>query len=526
MVKLSLPFSNLREVEDAIGEYQQLEEKQSFNTLQYVLDELFSSEERLHFFQEVFPGIVELAKELPTRLSNPVPILRAGNCGRHTFDQATLASLLANMFLCTFQRQDFGLGRDCVLIGRFDFLRLLSSPDFLRGANANKLRCFLDYFKTIVARKKSGDKLSNEVWFERRSAPDIKWDELSATFADVNFSMRAEGTIEDADLTGTAWQADFANAYIGGGVLGRGCVQEEIRFAISPELCVSKLLMERMRDDEAILIGGSERFCNYKGYASGFTFDGGHADESAVEGGCRLTTVTCFDAMHFGPGLGSQIKQFHPSAIRRELTKALAAFQPTAEMERKPRSEWPAVVTGNWGCGAFGGVVELKFVIQLMAAAATGRAIVYMALDTRLAERLQDLHSALVDRGATIAETLQDLRTLFQLQHSKGELLDMTQFFRDCAANAETLERGGEEHAVVGRSAQREGNRLAGDGGKEGDGNVCSRAAAACLRTLASAWLARPKAKNKMGAAGDAGSEEAAMGFSASDPSVELYVPV
>ena len=33
----------------------------------------------------------------------------------------------------------------------------------------------------------------------------------------------------------TGGQADFANKYIGGGVIANGCVQEEIRLAISPE---------------------------------------------------------------------------------------------------------------------------------------------------------------------------------------------------------------------------------------------------------------------------------------------------
>lgn len=39
-------------------------------------------------------------------------------------------------------------------------------------------------------------------------------------------------------------QVDFANKRVGGGVLGRGSVQEEIRFVICPELIVSRLLTE------------------------------------------------------------------------------------------------------------------------------------------------------------------------------------------------------------------------------------------------------------------------------------------
>lgn len=45
-------------------------------------------------------------------------------------------------------------------------------------------------------------------------------------------------------------------SYIGGGVLGTGCVQEEIRFAICPELIISRLFTERLLDNEALVIVG------------------------------------------------------------------------------------------------------------------------------------------------------------------------------------------------------------------------------------------------------------------------------
>ena len=49
-------------------------------------------------------------------------------------------------------------------------------------------------------------------------------------------------------------QVDFANKKIGGGVLGGGRVQEEIRFCICPELLISKLIMDHMDPNEAIII--------------------------------------------------------------------------------------------------------------------------------------------------------------------------------------------------------------------------------------------------------------------------------
>ena len=52
-----------------------------------------------------------------------------------------------------------------------------------------------------------------------------------------------------------------------------------------------------------------------------------------------------------------------------------------------------AVATGNWGCGAFGGDVRLKALLQLMAAAVSGRDVVYFTFgDRQLQEDLFSMH--------------------------------------------------------------------------------------------------------------------------------------
>ena len=73
-------------------------------------------------------------------------------------------------------------------------------------------------------------------------------------------------------------QVDFANSYIGGGVLNAGRVQEEIKFCMCPELIVSMLFTERMGGNEAIIISGFEQFSDYSGYASKLKFEGEFID--------------------------------------------------------------------------------------------------------------------------------------------------------------------------------------------------------------------------------------------------------
>jgi hypothetical protein len=54
------------------------------------------------------------------------------------------------------------------------------------------------------------------------------------------------------------WCSYLFNRLVGGGVLGRGCVQEEIRFVICPELIVARLFTEALDSTEALLVVGEE----------------------------------------------------------------------------------------------------------------------------------------------------------------------------------------------------------------------------------------------------------------------------
>jgi poly(ADP-ribose) glycohydrolase len=89
-------------------------------------------------------------------------------------------------------------------------------------------------------------------------------------------------------------QVDFANKYLGGGVLGQGCVQEEIMFAVCPELVVGMLFEEVMNDSEAIVISGYERFCSYRGYGHSFAYDSDFRDQCSNQ-----NVVVAIDAIPF-----------------------------------------------------------------------------------------------------------------------------------------------------------------------------------------------------------------------------------
>lgn len=157
------------------------------------------------------------------------------------------------------------------------------------------------------------------VTFTRRSVPENelpKWNACTTTFDTTPLHVSDDGTIED-DGEGLL-QVDFANKFMGGGVLNYGCVQEEIRFVICPELLVSRLFTECLAENECMIMMGCERFSAYKGYASSFTWMGAIVDETPFDSSRRRKcTIVAIDAFPFS----NRRKQYTESLMKRELNK-------------------------------------------------------------------------------------------------------------------------------------------------------------------------------------------------------------
>lgn len=159
------------------------------------------------------------------------------------------------------------------------------------------------------------------VTFARRSVPENelpKWSTCHVKFSDIALHVSEGGTIED-DGAGLL-QVDFANKFLGGGVLNYGCVQEEIRFMICPELLVSRLFTEQLNDNECLTIMGCERYNTYSGYSSTFQWINDYEDQTPFDSSHRRKcTIVAIDAIPFR----NQSSQFREAAIRRELNKVM-----------------------------------------------------------------------------------------------------------------------------------------------------------------------------------------------------------
>jgi hypothetical protein len=205
---------------------------------------------------------------------------------------------------------------------------------------------------------------------------------------------------------------------VGGGVLGWGCVQEEIRFLISPELIVSRLVAERLGDNECLLMTGFERYSKYKGYASTFKFDGSYDDQTPIDpnSGHRLVRLVAIDARRY------QYKdnQYSRENIIRELNKAYVGFVSSTSESSSSSEPEAAVATGNWGCGAFGGDADLKSLIQMMAASAAGRDVAYFAFgDRKLRDSMDEVHKFLREKEVTVGALLEILLGFGRARNAK-----------------------------------------------------------------------------------------------------------
>ncbi|CAE1263500.1 PARG [Acanthosepion pharaonis] len=144
-----------------------------------------------------------------------------------------------------------------------------------------------------------------------------------------------------------------------------------------------------------------ERFSNYSGYSSSFLWKGDYQDKSVRNSwGRRVSQLTCIDALIVS-SYTNQFKQWH---VVRELNKAYCGFYDKSE---KKEANLPAVCTGNWGCGAFGGNHQLKALIQLMAASEAHRDVCYFTFkDKKLEKDLCDIHKFLTSRSISICQLM------------------------------------------------------------------------------------------------------------------------
>ncbi|XP_043214606.1 poly(ADP-ribose) glycohydrolase-like isoform X2 [Amphibalanus amphitrite] len=433
-------------LEDAIKSYNsRYKDKWDFSGLRYFIDEVLADEERHHLFTVTVPQLCRLALRLPELLPAPLPLLARHRSHSVSLSQLQVASLLANAFLCTFPRRNSARrGQRPAEYSNYpdiNFNRLFCWSGGRRSGTAGlsqrrveKLKCLLHYFHRVLRREPTG-----VLTFSRRFLSPSELPDWSASEARLPaLSCHSEGLIEDQ--LGSL-QVDFANKFVGGGVLGDGCVQEEIRFLINPELIVARLFTEVLDATECLVVTGCERFSQFEGYADTFKWTAKATDPSPLdEFGRRSTQVVALDAVHFTQPQRQYMKHF----LLREMNKAYVGFSWAGG------GPLPPVATGNWGCGAFNGDPHLKALLQLMAAALAGREVIYLTFgDEMLRDKLLDIHAFLRERNVTVGALHKALLEYGRLYDGHSQRPDLLRFVRHRLAGGAGSDYGSDTDAEM-----------------------------------------------------------------------------
>ncbi|KAI3697168.1 hypothetical protein L6452_29976 [Arctium lappa] len=435
-------------------------------------DDLISRAEANKWFREVLPVLADSLLRLPGMLEahyknadsiscvgardglkTGLRLLKSQEAGIVLLSQELIGALLACSFFCLFPNSNRGANHLQVI--NFDHL-FASLYDNYNEKQENKIKCIIHYFERISSSTPVGN-----VSFERKVLaadhsleyiPYPKTESWSKSVVSLSlFEVCSSGLIEDHSKE--ALEVDFANKYFGGGALTRGCVQEEIRFMINPELIAGMLFLPSMADNEAIEVVGAERFSKYTGYASSFRYCGDFVDKKDIDiNGRRKIRIIAIDAL-VNPGR----RQYGHEFLVREINKAFCGFSDPCKIQRyrmlfednelseaqldqdlkslNSKSDNDVeicqpvgfqdeigIITGNWGCGAFGGDPELKAIIQWLAASQALRPfVVYCTFGIEALQTLEQVKQWIIFHKWSVGD-LWNMVVEYSSQRSKREI--------------------------------------------------------------------------------------------------------
>ena len=290
-----------------------------------------------------------------------IPILKTGENSENIFTRKQVALL----FLLSFLDVLFVEARKNMNYFNIGYLLIKKHEVAVQFG-----RSFLNYL-TVIGKwiSENNPILEEQIIFKRNNINSMEYLYNQDTTKETKLCQLMMDTKESLFNGKASYCVDFANKYIGGGVLNCGCVQEEILFCIDPEAIVSLYFMEVMSDNDAIGIYNTIQYSNYKGYGYSFTYDGCAIDFKDDKNN-KKHRIIAIDAisLRYSYNFFFSSNKTSSQDINRDIHKAYVGFS----LANLDNSIEKTISTGNWGCGAFGGNHELKFIQQWIAASFAG----------------------------------------------------------------------------------------------------------------------------------------------------------
>ncbi|CUG85448.1 poly (ADP-ribose) glycohydrolase, putative [Bodo saltans] len=396
------------------------------------------------FFGVTLPHLCETVRNIPLIFNGDakVKILRKGEPGKLTLSRVQAMHSWPQVFFQSIPEIDDGSGRRDSTFGNISWTKLQFESRAVVGVH--RLACLLTYFHMVAVQASTQPSAPTSeaavsslrgaieeltakddpfIVFERVCRGDLipSFGDLErmtevpviATFDQPALIVTSTTRIEDVASADAI--VDFANKQVQIGCIIASATQEEIMFSIIPEAMIAVLVFEELNDDEAGLIHGARRFCNYTGYYHSFRYDGPCALHDDTAG--QPPTIVIIDALENRGNL-----QFEDDPFKRDVAKALMGFLGVRKVRRSPHSSAeeslvPVVATGGWGCGIFCGDQTLKFLQQLIAASLAKCKLIYCTFGSQerehsfkmIAHRLQSRNITVATVAAWVREYMAEV---------------------------------------------------------------------------------------------------------------------
>eukprot|EP00586_Coscinodiscus_wailesii_P000858 CAMPEP_0172490076 /NCGR_PEP_ID=MMETSP1066-20121228/20436_1 /TAXON_ID=671091 /ORGANISM="Coscinodiscus wailesii, Strain CCMP2513" /LENGTH=377 /DNA_ID=CAMNT_0013258381 /DNA_START=288 /DNA_END=1421 /DNA_ORIENTATION=+ len=242
-----------------------------------------------------------------------------------------------------------------------------------------------------------------------------------------------QSAMEDSACTGFV---NFANQMFGYGDFVPSCTQEEIMQMMCPEFNVGMLFFEKMENECVILARNIRRYSKYEGYLDTFRFCGALPDDARYD-----QTIITMDAVF--------CNHYSPENQLRDVRKAYLGFsscldtvkQGEEEDQQGKCREHIVISTGQWGCGAFGGNPEHKFLQQAIAIGLCGGKVSLRFSsfrDAKLARRLQSLWDFITTNNLTPRQIYEACNNMKETQNFEGALYFLQKHTPDISSSQES----------------------------------------------------------------------------------------
>ncbi|KAJ6483519.1 hypothetical protein C8R47DRAFT_1017634 [Mycena vitilis] len=309
------------------------------------------------FFDKTWPRCVEIALEMPVLFPEGYLDPLASERPTQFYSSRQITCLVIHQFLCTLPKLPW------VSIGDEDNSQDLHIWYAGDQPHPKAVSAYLTALFTFLDRASSSASPPHLVSLTLYTAPSVPRMNSTTLLQKIVISGLDTPSV-NTSLLGLPSGACVisANSHIG---FGRTASQEEMHVGCTPQSLPAKLFTPALKDNEVMVLRGCESVIDLTGYARNAEL------ASIIPAGMHdwsRRTMLFMDALALDSyDTTTSTPDLLPGNVDRELTKAYTAFSSYGDA-----APYETVVTGHWGCRAFGGNREIKSLIQWCAASLAG----------------------------------------------------------------------------------------------------------------------------------------------------------